>query len=78
MSIDHRHPRNVASLTFVCVSLSSQDSRLLLFSIQMFQPPSWITMAIAATRMHRSLVDYASRLTDVYDVSLLPCFFLLT
>ena len=25
-------------------------------------------MAIAATRMHRSLVDYASRLTDVYDV----------
>jgi hypothetical protein len=68
-SIDHRHPRNVASETFVRFSLTSQHSRLLLFfSIQMFQPPSWIAMAIAATRMHRSLVDYASRLTDVYDV----------
>jgi hypothetical protein len=27
----------------------------------MFQPPSFTTMAIAATRMHRSLVDFTSR-----------------
>ena len=25
-------------------------------------------MAIAATRMHRSLVDFASRSTDMYDI----------
>lgn len=31
-------------------------------------------MAIAATRMHRSLVDYASRLTDVYDILFSPEF----
>ena len=27
----------------------------------MFQPPSFTTMTIAATRMHRSLVDFTSR-----------------
>jgi len=26
----------------------------------MFQPPAWITMVIAATRMHRSLVDFTT------------------
>jgi len=31
----------------------------------MFQPPSWITMVIAATRMHRSLVDFAHESTHV-------------
>ena len=34
----------------------------------MFQPPSWITMSIAATRMHRSLVDYTSGSADMYDI----------
>jgi hypothetical protein len=31
----------------------------------MFQHPAYITMAIAATRMHRYLVDFASSSTDV-------------
>lgn len=33
----------------------------------MFQLPSVITMSIAATRMHRSLTDFASSTADVYD-----------
>jgi hypothetical protein len=33
----------------------------------MFQQPSYITMAIAATRMHRSLVNFTSKSNDVYD-----------
>ena len=35
---------------------------------QMFEPPAWIIMAIAATRMHRSLVDLVSSSTNVYAV----------
>jgi len=31
----------------------------------MFQPPSWIVMTICATRMHRALVDFTSRTSDV-------------
>jgi hypothetical protein len=34
-------------------------------------------MTIAATRMHRSLVDYASGFPDVYDAVNLPYLFLL-
>ena len=34
--------------------------------MQIFELPTWITMAIAATRMHRALVDSASSATDVY------------
>jgi hypothetical protein len=37
----------------------------------MFQLPSVITMSIAATRMHRSLTDFASSTTDVYDILLI-------
>jgi len=33
----------------------------------MFELPAWITMAIAATRLHRSLVGLASDTTHVYD-----------
>jgi len=36
--------------------------------MQIFELPTWITMAIAATRMHRALVDSASSATDVYDI----------
>lgn len=39
-----------------------------LFSTQMFQPPSYFTVVIAATRIHRSLVDFTRRSTDVYVV----------
>jgi hypothetical protein len=42
---------------------------LYLFSTQMFQPPSVIIIAIAATRIHRSLVDFASGSADMYDAS---------
>ena len=34
---------------------------------QMLLTPLLIIMTITATRMHRSLVDYASGLLDVYD-----------
>jgi hypothetical protein len=36
-----------------------------------------ITMKIAATRMHRSLVDYASGSPDAYDTLQLPFLFIL-
>jgi hypothetical protein len=34
-------------------------------STQMFQEPAFVTMAIAATRMHRSLVNFTSRPKDL-------------
>jgi hypothetical protein len=34
----------------------------------MFQQPSYITMAIAATRMHRSLIDFTSRPKEGHDI----------
>jgi hypothetical protein len=39
-----------------------------MFQPQMFQQPSWITMAIASTRMHRSPVDFTYESTDVYAI----------
>ena len=33
----------------------------------MFETPTLITMTIAATRMHRSLIDFASKTSEVYD-----------
>ena len=41
---------------------------LLLCSTQMFLLPAWIATTIAATRIHRSLVEYATKSTDMYDV----------
>jgi hypothetical protein len=41
---------------------------LLLCSTQMFLLPAWIATTIAATRIHRSLVEYANKSTDMYDV----------
>jgi hypothetical protein len=43
-------------------------------STQLFQMPSVIMMVISATRIHRSLVDFASGSTDVYDL-ITPCLF---
>jgi hypothetical protein len=37
------------------------------FQRRCFQVPSWITMAIAATRIHRDLVDFTTGFTEVYD-----------
>jgi hypothetical protein len=34
----------------------------------MFQLPAVIIMSIAATRMHRSLTDFVSGTTDMYDI----------
>ena len=33
----------------------------------MFETPTLITITIAATRMHRSLIDFASKTSEVYD-----------
>jgi hypothetical protein len=33
----------------------------------MFQVPSLVTMAIIATRIHRSLVDFSSKSSDTYE-----------
>jgi len=38
-----------------------------LFSLQMFLSTSLIVMSIAATRIHRSLIDFAYENTEVYD-----------
>jgi len=35
----------------------------------MFQPPAWITMVIAATRMHRSLVDFTTGSSNIANES---------
>ena len=35
----------------------------------MFMPPSIVTLSIAATRIHRSLIDYASGRTEQYDIT---------
>ena len=35
----------------------------------MFQAPALITMAIASTRMHRSLVDFSSRPFGVHEIN---------
>jgi hypothetical protein len=48
---------------------------LYIFTIQMFQLPSVITLSIAATRMYRSLTDFdpSSSTTVMYnDSALLP------
>ena len=36
--------------------------------IQMFQTPTLIVMSIAATRMHRSLTDFAAVRTERWDI----------
>ncbi len=39
------------------------------FSVtQMFQFPSFITMSIAGTRMHRALADFGSGSSEMYDI----------
>lgn len=38
--------------------------------------PAVIVMTVTATRMHRSLVDYASGFPDVYDKSQPPLSFI--
>jgi hypothetical protein len=50
-----------------------QGVLLYLFTTQMFQGPSVITLSIAATRMYRSLTDFdpSTSATVVYDSSLL-------
>jgi len=34
---------------------------------QMLQCISWVTMAIAATRIHRGLIDFTTNSTDIFD-----------
>jgi hypothetical protein len=46
-------------------------------SMQLFQMPAVIMMVISATRIHRSLVDFASGPIGVYDV-ITPFILLLT
>lgn len=37
-------------------------------TIQIFQVPSLVTMSIVATRMHRSLIDFVSESTEMFDI----------
>ena len=39
----------------------------------MFLPLAWIATTIAATRMYRSLVEYANKSTDMYESSTAFC-----
>ena len=41
----------------------------------MLQTPGLVTMVIAATRMHRALVDFASEPSDMYGTLRLLSFF---
>ena len=61
---------SLAVFDIVCFSLSPLAPRdsLLLHSIQIFLMSSYVTMVIAATRMHRSLTDFVSGPIDVYDI----------
>ena len=59
------NPRSIQPRTFLIVSTYGRP--LNLPTIQMFQLPSVVTISIAATRMHRSLTDFASKAADVYD-----------
>jgi len=63
-------------LSILCVSFDLCWGRLdyNAYQTQMFQIPALIIMSIAATRMHRSLVDYVSGPTRVYDDSSFPLF----
>jgi len=40
-------------------------------TIQMFQLPSVIALSIAAARMYRSLTDFVSGVTHMYDIRVL-------
>lgn len=58
------HPR----CTFLLSRWGDTPTICLRLSVtQMLLPLGCITMTIAATRMHRSLVDYASGSPDMYD-----------
>ena len=63
-------------LSILCVSFDLCWGRLdyNAYQTQMFQIPALIIMSIAATRMHRSLVDYVSGPTSGYDDPSFPFF----
>ena len=63
-----------APLDVVCSVCHLSGSFSLLFPFQMFIFPAWITMTIAATRMHRLLVDFAFGSTEMYGVLLFLAF----
>ena len=44
----------------------------------MFETPTLITMTIASTRMHRALVDFTSKSSEVYVFPYLLTLFLLS
>jgi len=50
----------VPPVVFIALNLNAPFST-------MFQVPSWITMAIAASRIHRALVDFTTSSTEVFD-----------
>jgi hypothetical protein len=49
--------------------VTTQEMSSYLFTTQICQLPSVITMTIAATRMYRSLADYAFSTTEMYKDS---------
>lgn len=65
--------RSVQRRTFLLLSAGIDFQFLNCFTLQMFEIPSVITMVIATTRMHRSLVTFAFRPSDLYD-TLFACF----
>jgi hypothetical protein len=62
-SIIARSPQSCTSM-FV----TAQGKLLYVSATQLFQLPSGITMSIAATRMYRSLSDFVSSTTEMYDI----------
>jgi hypothetical protein len=70
----------LAEVRFLSAIAGKKQNCLRVSVTQMILSPGLITMTIAVTRMHRSLVDYASGFPDVYDASnlLLPFILLST
>ncbi|KAI0294357.1 hypothetical protein BC826DRAFT_1104652 [Russula brevipes] len=51
----------VPPAVFILLNLNAQ------LNVQIFQQPALIIMAIAGTRLHRSLVDFATKTTDIFS-----------
>jgi hypothetical protein len=64
---------NISSIqlrAFLFVTRVGSKESLNTLELQMFLPPSMVTLSIAATRIHRGLIDYASvGHTEQYDTT---------
>ena len=55
-----RNIRSIQLRAFLFVTRMGSMKSLTSLELQMFLPPSMVTLSIAATRIYRDLIDYAS------------------